>query len=92
MLIYTESERVRILTGCGITLEQVIEFKTNSFTGYDKEWKQQVADKLKAIACPNIIILRVLNGEYDHNKQKLYAHLKLFNHDSITDKIWTIIK
>lgn len=92
MLLYTESERVRILTGCGITLEQVIEYKTLTFSGYDSEWKRKTTEKLKEISCPTIIILRVLNGEYDHNKMKLYSHLRLFERETLLNKIWQIIK
>lgn len=92
MIIYSEVERVRILTGCGITLEQIIQYESLTFTGYEGEWKKKTAEKLKEWGCPVIIILRILNGEYDHNKEKLHTHLKLFNHDSLTNKIWTLIK
>ena len=92
MIIYSETERIRILTGCGISIEIVNECKTQIFTGYNKEWKLDTYQQLKDMCCPNIIILRVLNGEYDHNKVKLYAHLILFEKQHLLDKIWDIIK
>ena len=92
MILYSNTERIRILTGCGISIETVIECKTQIFTGYDKEWKLKTYQQLKNICCPDIIILRVLNGEYDHNKAKLYAHLILFEKQHLLSKIWKIIK
>lgn len=92
MIIYNETERIRILTGYGISIEIVKECRTLTFTGYDKEWKLKTYQQLKDICCPDIIILRVLNGEYDHNKAKLYAHLILFEKQHLLSKIWEIIK
>ena len=92
MIIYSETEKIRILTGCGISIEIVNEYQTQVFTGYNKEWKAKTYQQLKNICCPDIIILRILNGEYDHNKAKLYAHLILFEKQYLTEKIWNIIK
>lgn len=92
MILYSNTERIRILTGCGISIEIVNECKTQIFTGYNKEWKLKVYHQLKSMLCPDIIILRVLEGEYDHNKAKLYAHLILFDKEHLTNKIWDIIK
>lgn len=92
MIIYNETERIRILTGYGISIEIVKECRILTFTGYDKEWKLKTYQQLKDICCPDIIILRVLNGEYDHNKAKLYAHLILFEKQHLLSKIWEIIK
>lgn len=59
---------------------------------YIRDWQIRVKNELEAIGCPKLIIVRAINNRYRFNKRLLYSHLYLYNLESLTDKVWVIIK